>query len=77
MQNFKPLAEQVNLESYLVENPEDRFSHDVAYMVLCLHALFTQIQNTVHCKSFYVILSVCHIIVRVYRHLHAIIARFP
>ena len=38
MQNLKPLASLYSwagqLESYLVANPEDRFSRDVAHMIL-------------------------------------------
>ena len=35
IQNFKPLASRCSrFESYLVGNPEDRFSHDVAHIFL-------------------------------------------
>ena len=38
IQNFKPLASFCGcagqLESYLAENPEDRFSHDVAHLAV-------------------------------------------
>ena len=43
MQNLKPLASLCSwagqFESYLVRNPEDRFSHDEAYFLtdICWH----------------------------------------
>ena len=54
--NFKILVTLINwadrFESYLVENPEDRFSCDGAQMVYSSHLLFTNLSKTTATPSF-------------------------